>query len=147
MSDEAVEILLVEDSPDDVAFLVRTFNKANLTARLHVVTDGKEALDFIFCTGDYVTRNNGNQPKVIFLDMKMPKVGGLEVLRRLKSDPTTQSIPIVALSSSNEERDLIESYRHGVNSYIVKPMDFDQFAKTIRLMGQYWLELNQTPKF
>ncbi len=78
--------------------------------------------------------------------MKMPKVGGLEVLRRLKSDPSTQSIPVVALSSSNEERDLIESYRYGVNSYIVKPMDFDQFAKTIRLMGQYWLELNQTPK-
>lgn len=146
MSNEAVEILLVEDSPDDVAFLVRTFNKANLTARLHVVADGKEALDYLFCTGEYATRNNGNQPKVIFLDMKMPKVGGLEVLRRLKADPTTQSIPIVALSSSNEERDLIESYRYGVNSYIVKPMDFDQFAKTIRLMGQYWLELNQTPK-
>lgn len=146
MSDESVEILLVEDSPDDVAFLVRTFNKANLTARLHVVADGKEALDYIFCTGAYTTRPSGNQPKVIFLDMKMPKVGGLEVLRRLKSDPATQSIPIVALSSSKEERDLAESYRHGVNSYIVKPMDFDEFARTIRLMGQYWLELNQTSK-
>jgi two-component system, response regulator len=146
MSDEAVEILLVEDSPDDVAFLVRTFGKANLAARLHVVADGKEALDFVFCTGSYASRNSGNRPKVIFLDMKMPKVGGLEVLRRLKSDPTTQTIPIVALSSSIEERDLVESYRHGVNSYIVKPMDFDQFASTVRLIGQYWLELNQTPK-
>lgn len=146
MSDELVEILLVEDSPDDVAFLVRTFKKADLMARLHVVADGKEALDYIFRTGAYASRPNGNQPKVIFLDMKMPKVGGLEVLRRLKSDPATQSIPIVALSSSKEERDLAESYRHGVNSYIVKPMDFDEFAKTIRLMGQYWLELNQTSK-
>lgn len=146
MSDEAVEILLVEDSPDDVAFLIRTFNKANLAARLHVVADGKEALEFVFCTGGYANRNANIRPKVIFLDMKMPKVGGLEVLRRLKSDPSTQMIPVVALSSSNEERDLLESYRNGVNSYIVKPMDFDQFARTVQLIGQYWLTLNQTPK-
>lgn len=146
MPDEAVEILLVEDSPDDVAFFVRTFNKAGLAARLHVVADGKEALDFVFCTGNYANRNTSNRPKVIFLDLKMPKVGGLEVLRHLKSDPSTQTIPIVALSSSSEERDLVESYRHGVNSYIVKPMDFDRFETAVRLIGQYWLELNQTPK-
>lgn len=146
MAEETVEILLVEDSPDDVAFLVRTFNKASLAARLHVVADGKEALEFVFCTGSYANRNANIRPKVIFLDMKMPKVGGLEVLRRLKSDPSTQMIPVVALSSSNEERDLVESYRNGVNSYIVKPMDFDQFAKVVHLIGQYWLTLNQTPK-
>lgn len=146
MADGVVEILLVEDSPDDVAFLVRTFDKASLTARLHVVTDGKEALDFVFCTGSYANRNPANRPKVIFLDLKMPKVGGLEVLRRLKTDPATAMIPVVVLSSSVEERDLVESYRSGVNSYIVKPMDFDQFAHTVRMIGRYWLEMNQTPK-
>ena len=146
MSDESVEILLVEDSPDDVAFFVRTFNKSNLAARVHVVADGKEALEFVFCTGSHSARNLANRPKVIFLDMKMPKVDGMEVLRRLKADPYTRTIPIVALSSSNEERDLIESYRHGVNSYIVKPMDFDQFAETVRVISQYWLQFNKTPK-
>ena len=146
MSDESVEILLVEDSPDDVAFFVRTFNKTNLAARVHVVADGKEALEFVFCTGPHAARNLTNRPTVIFLDMKIPKVGGLEVLRLLKADPYTRTIPIVAFSSSNEERDLIESYRHGVNSYIVKPMDFDQFAETVRVISQYWLQFNKTPK-
>lgn len=146
MPEETVEILLVEDSPDDVAFLVRTFDKANLTARLHVVADGKEALEFVFCTGSHANRNPANRPKVIFLDLKMPKVGGLEVLRRLKANPVTATIPVVVLSSSVEERDLVESYQHGVNSYIVKPMDFDQFAQTMRMIGRYWLEFNQTPK-
>lgn len=146
MSEQPIEILLVEDGPDDVAFFVRTFKKAGLAAQLHVVADGKEALDFVFCVEAYSGRNPANRPKVVFLDLKLPKVDGLEVIRRLKSDPRTRAIPIVALSSSQEERDLVESYELGVNSYVVKPMDFDQFEESIRLMGQYWLEINHAPK-
>lgn len=146
MSEEIVEILLAEDSPDDVAFFIRTFEKAKMSARIHVVEDGKEALDFIFCTGSYTARPGANKPKVIFLDLKLPKVNGLEVLRRLKSDMRTRTIPVVALSSSQEERDLIESYELGVNSYVVKPMDFDCFEESISFICQYWLRYNQIPK-
>ena len=146
MADETAEMLLVEDSTDDVAFFVRTFRRANLAARLHVVANGKEALDFVFGNGSHNGRTAANRPRVIFLDLKLPKVSGLEVLRCLKTDPRTRTIPVVALSSSQEERDLIESYELGVNSYIVKPMDFDQFGDSVRLIAQYWLQLNQTPK-
>jgi CheY-like chemotaxis protein len=146
MPDQAVEILLVEDSPDDVAFFIHTFKKAGLTAQLHNLADGAEALDFIFGTGRHADRNPNNPPKVIFLDLKLPKVNGLEVLRRLKSDPVTRTIPVVVLSSSQEERDLIESYNLGANSYIVKPMDFDEFGTSVRMLGLYWLTFNQTPK-
>lgn len=146
MSDETAEILLVEDSPDDVAFFVHTFEKARLAARLRVIPDGAEALEFVFCTGRHAGRNQSNRPKVIILDLKLPKVNGLEVLRRLKTDVRTRAIPVVVLSSSQEERDLIESYEIGVNSYIVKPMDFDEFGKSVRMLGQYWLQFNQTPK-
>jgi two-component system response regulator len=146
MTEVAAEILLVEDSPDDVAFFVHTFEKARLTARLHVIPDGAEALEFVFCTGRYASRNLANRPKVIILDLKLPKVSGLEVLRRLKTDPRTRTIPVVVLSSSQEERDLVESYDLGVNSYIVKPMDFDEIGASVRMIGQYWLQFNQTPK-
>ena len=146
MSEATAEILLVEDSPDDVEFFVHTFGKAGLAARLHVLPDGAEALEFIFCTGRHAHRNQANRPKVIIIDLKLPKVNGLEVLRRLKADPNTRTIPVVVLSSSQEERDLIESYELGVNSYVVKPMDFDEFGKSVRMLGQYWLQFNHTPK-
>lgn len=146
MSDQAVEILLVEDSPDDVAFFIHTFKKAGLTTQLHSLPDGAEALEYIFGTGRHADRNINNHPKVIFLDLKLPKVNGLEVLRRLKSDPVTRTIPVVVLSSSQEERDLIESYNLGANSYIVKPMDFDEFGTSVRMLGLYWINFNQTPK-
>lgn len=144
MPDDTFEILLVEDSPDDVAFFVRAFKRTVPAARLHVAADGKEALDFVFGTGDYAHRHASIRPKVIFLDLKLPKIDGLEVLRRLKADRRTQSIPVVVLTSSQEERDLVESYKIGVNSYVVKPMDFDQLGDSVRLLGQYWLQLNKT---
>lgn len=146
MSETAAEILLVEDSPDDVSFFVHTLVKAGLAARLQVLPDGAEALEFIFRTGRHAQRNAANRPKVIVLDLKLPKVDGLEILRRLKADPRTRTIPVVVLSSSQEERDLLESYELGVNSYIVKPMDFAEFGESVRLLGQYWLQFNQTPK-
>jgi len=144
--EETVEILLVEDSPDDVDFFIHTFKKAGLAARLQVLPDGAEALQYIFCTGRHAQRNAANRPKVIIIDLKLPKVSGLEVLRRLKADPRTRTIPVVVLSSSQEERDLIESYEIGVNSYIVKSMDFDEFGKAVQVLSQYWLQFNLTPK-
>jgi CheY-like chemotaxis protein len=146
MFEEAAEILLVEDSTDDVEFFLHTFEKAGLAARLHIIPNGAEALEFIFCTGRHAQRNAISRPKVIILDLKLPKVSGLEVLRRLKADLRTRTIPVVVLSSSQEERDLIESYELGVNSYIVKPMDFGEFGQSVRMLGQYWLQFNQTPK-
>lgn len=136
MPDRAVEILLVEDNPDDVEFFLHTCAKAGLTARLHTVRDGAEALDFIFGSGDNPNRNSSRRPKVIILDLKLPKVDGLAVLQRLKSDPHTRCIPVVVLSSSQEERDLIRSYELGANSYVVKPMDFDEFGHSIQMLGR-----------
>jgi CheY-like chemotaxis protein len=146
MSEETAEILLVEDSRDDADFFAHTFEKARLAARLHVIPDGAEALEFVFCAGRYASRSLSNRPKIIILDLKLPKVSGLEVLRQLKTDPRTRTIPVVILSSSQEERDLIESYEIGVNSYLVKPMDFDEFGQSVRMLGEYWLRFNQTPK-
>lgn len=146
MSEETAEMLLVEDNPDDVVLFVHAFEKARLAARLQVVPDGAEALAFVFGTGAYAGRNPANRLKVIFLDLKLPKVSGLEVLRRLKGDPRTRTIPVVVWSSSQEERDLVESYAIGVNSYIVKPMDFDEFGRSVQVLGQYWLQFNQTTK-
>ena len=144
MANETPEILLVEDSPDDVAFFVRTLDKAGLGARLHSVRDGAEAMEFIFGDGHAAARLRVLRLKIIILDLKLPKVNGLEVLRRLKSNPQTRTIPVVILSSSQEERDLIESYQLGVNSYVVKPMDFDAFGASVRALCQYWLQFNQT---
>jgi CheY-like chemotaxis protein len=139
-----VEILLVEDNPNDVELTLDAFKENNLTNRIQVARDGAEALDFLFYRGAYANRTNGN-PKVILLDLKLPKISGTEVLQAIRSDPKTKAIPVVVLTSSREERDIIETYNLGVNSYIVKPVDFDQFTAAARQIGFYWLLLNQPP--
>ena len=140
-----VEILLVEDNPDDAELTLRALKKHNLANHVEVVTDGEEALDFIFGRGAYSGRKVEIGPKIIILDLKLPKVDGLEVLRAVKGDERTKIIPIIALTSSNEEKDVIESYRLGVNSYIVKPVEFDKFVIAVRDLGLYWLLLNRPP--
>jgi len=145
MTENAVEILLVEDNPNDVELTVHAFKKNHISNHLHVVRDGAEALEFIFCTGAYADRSIQNMPKVILLDLKLPKVDGIEVLRRIKADPRTQATPVVVLTSSREERDVAKSYQNGVNSYIVKPVDFEKFSEAVRQIGLYWLLLNQPP--
>ena len=145
MPENAVEILLVEDNPRDVELTLHVFRRHHLTNRIHVVRDGAEALDFLFCRGAYAERNIHQAPKVMLLDLKLPKVDGLEVLRRIKADARTRTIPVVVLTSSREEPDIAESYHLGVNSYIVKPVDFEQFTEAVRLLGMYWLLLNQPP--
>lgn len=140
-----VEILLVEDNPNDAELALRALRKHNLANKIHLVKDGAEALEFIFGNGAYAGRNVGNKPKVIFLDLKLPKVDGLEVLHKVKSDERTKTIPIVVLTSSHEERDLVESYKFGVNSYIVKPVDFDKFIQAVAQLGMYWMLLNKQP--
>ena len=138
MTQSIVEILLVEDNPDDAELTIRALKKNNLTNNLLHLHDGQEAIDFLF--------NEGNSmPKLILLDLKMPKVDGIEVLRKLKSDDRKRVIPTVLLTSSKEERDVIESYKLGVNAYIVKPVDFDQFVKAVTQLGLFWLILNQPP--
>lgn len=145
MANSAVEILLVEDNPNDVELTLRALKKNNLANRVVVVKDGAEALDFIFATGDYSERDILNAPKVVFLDLKLPKVDGLEVLRRMKSDERTSKIPVVVLTSSQEDRDIVESYKLGVNSYVTKPVDFDQFISSVQEIGLYWLIVNKPP--
>lgn len=140
-----IEILLVEDNPNDVKLALHAFQKHHLANQVHVVRDGAEALEFIFCTDRYADRQIENSPKVILLDLKLPFVDGIEVLRRIKADPRTQMIPVVIMTSSKEDADVVESYKLGVNSYIVKPVDFDQFTEVVRQLGYYWLLLNQRP--
>ena len=140
-----VEILLVEDNPDDLELTLRALEKANIGNHIEVARDGEEALDFIFCTGPHAHRKIEDTPKVILLDLKLPKVDGLEVLQRIKSDSRTLGIPVVMLTSSREQRDLVESYRLGVNSYIVKPVAFEGFFAAVQDIGMYWLLLNQPP--
>ena len=146
MSANEVEILLVEDNPSDAELTLRALKRRNLANKVHVVKDGAEALDFIFATGAYINRDIDSPPKVVLLDLKLPKVDGLEVLRRIKSDKRTKVIPVVVLTSSKEEKDIVESYKLGVNSYIVKPVDFDKFVQAISEIGLYWLLLNQPPR-
>lgn len=146
MNDETVEILLVEDNPHDVELALHALRKNHLANRIHVLRDGAEALAFIFCSGAYADRNIRDVPEVILLDLKLPKVDGLEVLRQIKADPRTRTTPVVVLTSSREERDIVESYELGVNSYITKPVDFDQFTEVVRQLGLYWLLLNQQSK-
>ena len=140
-----VQILLVEDDPDDLEMTVRALRKANLANRIEVVRDGAQALDYIFCEGAYAARKIQQSPKMVLLDLKLPKIDGLEVLRRLKGDPRTKMIPVVVLTSSKEQRDVVESYQIGVNSYIVKPVNFEGFMTAVRDLGLYWLLLNQAP--
>ncbi|HEY4611908.1 MAG TPA: response regulator [Bacteroidota bacterium] len=141
-----VEILYVEDNPHDAELTIRALKKHNLANNLVHVMDGEEALDFIFARGKFSERTVENGPKVILLDLKLPKVDGLEVLRAVKSDERTKKFPVVVLTSSKEEQDLVKSYQLGVNSYIVKPVDFDKFTKSVSDLGLYWLLLNQSPR-
>lgn len=145
MTSNDVEILLVEDNPNDVKLTLRAFKQHNLSNQITVVRDGEEALEFLFCTGAYSHRNIENGRKIVLLDLNLPKVDGLEVLRQVKANPHTRVIPVCVLTTSREERDIVESYKLGVNSYIVKPVDFEQFVEAIRTMGLYWLLLNQPP--
>ncbi|MGE0090307.1 MAG: response regulator [Bacteroidales bacterium] len=139
-----IEILLVEDNPNDAELTIRALKKSNLANNIIHVTDGEEALNFIFCREKFCN-NKHCLPKVILLDLKLPKINGLEVLKELKSNELTRTIPVVMLTSSKEERDIIESYKLGVNSYIAKPVDFDQFVEAIKNLGLYWLLLNHPP--
>jgi two-component system response regulator len=143
MTANGVEILLVEDNPRDVEMTLRALSKRNLANKVHVAKDGAEALDFLFATGAYAGRDSNHFPKVVLLDLKLPKVGGLEVLKKIKGDERTRTIPVVVLTSSQEERDMVESYRLGVNSYIVKPVDFDKFVESVSEIGLYWLVINK----
>lgn len=138
-------ILLVEDNPDDEALTLRAFKKNGILNDVSVVRDGAEALDYLFCSGVYAKRDSALQPELILLDLKLPKIDGLEVLRRIRSDERTKLQPVVILTTSSEERDIISSYQLGANSYIRKPVDFDQFIEAVRQLGLYWLLLNQPP--
>jgi len=141
-----IEILLVEDNPDDLELTVRALRKSKLVNHIQVARDGAEALDFIFGNGAHAGRKIENGPRLILLDLKLPKVDGLEVLQRIKGDPRTRMIPVVMLTSSGEQRDVVESYNLGVNSYIVKPVNFERFAEAVQELGLYWLLLNQSPR-
>jgi CheY-like chemotaxis protein len=143
---EKVDILLVEDNPSDVELTLRAMKKHNLADNVHVAKDGAEALEYIFATGSYAGRDINNKPKVVLLDLKLPKVDGLEVLRRIKSDEQTKTTPVVVLTSSTEENDILESYKLGVNSYVIKPVNFDKFIDTVSELSLYWTSLNQPPR-
>ena len=138
-------ILLVEDNPDDEALTLRALKKHNIGNKVFVVRDGAEALDFLFCTGAYANRDPHDVPQVTLLDLKLPKVDGLEVLRSLRADERTRLLPVVILTSSNEEHDRIEGYKNGANSFVRKPVDFNQFVEAVRQLGLYWLVLNEAP--
>jgi len=140
---EEVEVLLVEDNPNDVELTLRALDRHRLANNVLVVRDGAEALDFVFAEGSYRGRKIENGPKVILLDLKLPKVDGLEVLRRIKADERTAAQPVVVLTSSQEEKDIVRSYQLGVNSYIVKPVNFDKFVEAVSELGLYWLLLNK----
>ena len=140
-----IEILLVEDSPEDMELTCRALKNANLGNHIQIARDGAEALDFIFCEGAHAGRRIEDTPKLILLDLKLPKVDGLEVLQRIKGDPRTKLIPVVVLTSSKEQTDVVRSYSLGVNSYIVKPVNFEGFTAAVQELGMYWLLLNQPP--
>jgi len=146
MPELPAEVLLVEDNPNDLELALHAFRKNNLTQRIQVARDGAEALDFLFCTGPHAGRRPEG-PRLILLDLKLPKVDGLEVMRRAKADPRTRAIPIVVLTSSSQERDITQSYELGANSYLVKPVDFTQLKEALRQICNYWLTLNQPPDF
>jgi two-component system response regulator len=144
MIPQAMEVLLIEDDPLDLQFTRRELEKDG-RIRIEVARDGEEALDFLFCRGAFAGRSPSNPPKLVLLDLKLPKIDGLQVLREIKATPETRAIPVVALTSSKEERDLVEGYRLGVNSYIQKPVDFEKFRDTVHAVGVYWGKVNQSP--
>ncbi len=143
--DSMVEILLVEDNPNNVELTLIALKENKLANNVQIAHDGEEALEFIFSTGKYSGRDINLKPKVILLDLKLPKVDGIEVLRKIRSDERTKTIPVVVLTSSKEERDIVETYKLGVNSYIVKPVQFENFVKVVKELGLYWLVVNQPP--
>jgi two-component system, response regulator len=143
MNTEEMDILLVEDNQDDMDLAMHALKAGKLANHIFVARDGEEALDFLFCRGRFAQRSFDHPPKLVLLDLKLPKVDGLEVLKQLKSDPRTQTIPVVIMTSSKEERDLVSGYKLGANSYIQKPVDFDQFRETVKSIGLYWLVINQ----
>lgn len=143
---QQIEILLAEDSPADAEMTLRALRRNNLANKVHWVRDGEEALDYMYCRGSYASRDPGRAPKLVMLDIKMPKVDGIEVLRRLKSDAALRTVPVVIMTSSNEQRDLVESYHLGVNSYIVKPVEFETFLETVAKIGLYWVLTNRLPQ-
>jgi CheY-like chemotaxis protein len=143
MTTAGIDILLVEDNPRDVEMTLRALRNHNLANKVHVAKDGAEALDFIFSRGAYPRKDLNHVPKVVLLDLKLPKVSGLEVLRAIKGDAQARTIPVVVLTSSQEEKDMVESYQLGVNSYIVKPVDFDKFVEAVGQLGLYWLIINK----
>jgi CheY-like chemotaxis protein len=145
MTEKPVEILLVEDNPNDLELTMLALQENRIANSIEVARDGAEALEFIFCTGPHSHRNIRNGPRVILLDLKLPKVDGIEVLRRVKSDERTRTIPVVVLTSSREERDIVSTYNLGVNSYIVKPVDWEQFSDSIKSIGLYWMVVNEPP--
>jgi two-component system response regulator len=140
-----MDILLIEDNPEDVEITLRAFQKHHIANKIHVVRDGEEALECLFSTGRYAEHSPCQNTRLILLDLKLPKIDGLEILQKCKTDPRTKHIPVVVLTSSREERDLAESYNYGVNSYVVKPVDFPQFSDAVRQLGLYWMLLNQVP--
>jgi CheY-like chemotaxis protein len=143
MNSDELDILLVEDNQDDMDLALHALRREKLANHIFVARDGEEALDFLFCRGAFTDRSFNSPPKLVLLDLKLPKVDGLEVLKQVKSDPRTKTIPIVIMTSSKEERDLVAGYSLGVNSYIQKPVDFDQFRETVKNVGLYWLVTNQ----
>ena len=143
---DAVDILLVEDNPQDAELTIRALKKRNLANRLYTVEDGADALDFIFCRGKYCERAEGRSPKVVLLDLKLPKLNGLEVLEAIRKDEKTKLMPVVMVTSSREDPDIKRAYELGANSYVVKPVDFDAFVEAMSNLGMYWLLLNQSPK-
>jgi two-component system response regulator len=138
-------ILLVEDNPDDEALTLRAFRMNNISNNVVVASDGAMALDYLFGTGEFEGRDLGDLPQVVLLDINLPKINGIEVLRRIRADEGTRTLPVVILTSSKEEQDLIEGYRYGANSYVRKPVDFEEFVRAARQLGLYWLLLNETP--
>jgi two-component system response regulator len=144
VSDEEVEILLVEDNESDLELTLRALKKINLTNKVLAVRDGAEALDYLFATGEFSGRNGAAHPRVVLLDLKLPKVDGIEVLRRIRADPRTALVPVVILTSSAEERDRLATYELGSNSFIVKPVEFDSFSRAVTEIGMYWMLLNRT---